>query len=130
MWFRASDMGKPTFSKCFVVLSVMLGGEFSFCFALGQIQPRDKISSQSLEFGAVSVKTEAKSGALCFVRTKRGFPVNRVKTRSRVQRCSRPSAGNQSCTKALELKCRTMQVSLLPGALRAGRSGCIAPSRV
>lgn len=45
MWFRASDMENPTFSKGFVVMSVMLGGEFSSCFALGQIQPRDKISS-------------------------------------------------------------------------------------
>lgn len=43
MWFWASDMGKPTFSKGFVVLSVMLGGECSSCFALGQIQPGDKI---------------------------------------------------------------------------------------
>lgn len=41
MWFQASDTGKTTFSKCFVVLSVMLGGEFSFCFALGQIHPGD-----------------------------------------------------------------------------------------
>jgi len=51
MWFRVSDMGKTTFSKCFVVLSVILGGEFSFCFALGLIQPGDKMSSQSLDLG-------------------------------------------------------------------------------
>lgn len=112
MWFRASDMGKTTFSKCFVVLSVMLGGEFSFWFALGQIQPRDKISSQSLEFGITSAKAEAESGAICFVRTRRGFPVNRGKTRSRVQSCSRASAWASPAPRVLGLKRRATQVSL------------------
>lgn len=55
---EASDMGKTTFSKCFVVPSVTLGGEFSFCFPLGQIQPGDKISSQILGVGVASVKAE------------------------------------------------------------------------
>lgn len=104
MWFWASDMGKPTFSKCFVVLSVMLGEEFSFCFALGQIQPRDKISSPSLEFGIASVKAEAESGEMCFVRTRRGFPVNGRKARIRVQRCSHASAENQSCAESTGAK--------------------------
>lgn len=36
MWFRASDTGKTTFSKCIVVPTVMLGNEFSFYFPLGQ----------------------------------------------------------------------------------------------
>lgn len=73
MWFRASDMVKPTFSKGFVVLSVMFGGEFSFCFALGQIPCGDKVSSRSLEFGIVSVKAEAVWGkVLC--QNQEGFP--------------------------------------------------------
>lgn len=57
-----SNKGKPTFSKCFVVLPVMLGGKFSFCFALGQIQPGDKISSQRLAFGIASVKERLSLG--------------------------------------------------------------------
>lgn len=66
MWFWASDMVKPTFSKCFVALSVMLGGEFSFCFALGQIRCRAKISSWSLESEIATVKAEAVWGnVLC-----------------------------------------------------------------
>lgn len=131
MWFWASDMGKPTFSKCFVVLSVMLGEEFSFCFALGQIQPRDKISSPSLEFGIASVKAEAESGEMCFVRTRRGFPVNRRKARIRVQRCSHASAENQSCAESTgNAEPRRCPCPVLPRALCARRSGCIAPSRV
>lgn len=50
------------------------------------------------------MKAEAASGAMCFVRTREGFPVNRGKTRSRVQRCSCASAGNQSCAESTGAK--------------------------
>lgn len=59
VWFWAYDMVKPTFSKCFVVLSAVLGGEFSSCFTLGQIWCGDKISSWSSDFGIASVKAQA-----------------------------------------------------------------------
>lgn len=90
MWFRASDTAKPTFSKCFVVLSVMLGGEFSFCFALGQIGCRDRISSWSLEFGIAFVKAEAVWG--------NGHCQNQEGTEGRKEQGgSQASAGNQCC---------------------------------
>lgn len=110
MWFRASDTVKPTFSKCFVVLSVMLRGEFSFCFALGQTWCRDKISSRGSEFGIACVKAEAVWGnVLCL-----------------------NQEGTEGKEGALGIKSQAMQVSLavLPGALHGRRSGCTAPSRV
>lgn len=92
-------MVKPTFSKCFVVLSVMFGGEFSFCFALGQIPCGDKVSSRSLEFGIVSVKAEAVWGkVLC--QNQEGFPCEQRERRSRVQRGSHASAGNECCAES------------------------------
>lgn len=133
MWFRASDMVKPTFSKCFVVLSVMFGGEFSFCFALGQILCGDKVSSRSLEFGIVSVKAEAVWGkVLC--QNQEGFPCEQKERR--MQRGCRevhtPLLGTSAVPRALGIKCQALQVSraVLPGALRGRRAGCAAPSRV
>lgn len=127
MWFRASDTVKPTFSKCFVVLSVMLGGEFSFCFALGQIWCRDKISSRSLEFGIASVKAEGVWGnVLC--QNQEGTEGKKEQGAERSMPLLRASA----VLRALGIKGQAMQVSLavLPGALHGRRSGCTAPSRV
>lgn len=74
MWLQASDTGRTTFSKCFVVPSVTLGGEFSFCFPLGQIQPGDKISSQILEVGVASAKAEGCIWENALVQKQEWFP--------------------------------------------------------
>lgn len=73
-------------------------GRFSFCFALGQIQPGDKISSQSLGLPLRRQRLSLEQRALS--EPGGGSPVSGGKTRRWVQRCSRTSAGNQSCAGA------------------------------
>lgn len=127
MWFQASDRVKPTFSKCFVVLPVRLGGEFSFCFALGQIWCRDKVSSWSLGFGITSVKAGAVWGnVLC--QDQEGTEGKKEQDAEGLM----PLLGTRAVLRALGINGQAMQVSLavLPGALHGRRSGCTAPSRV
>lgn len=128
MWFRASDMGKTTFSKCFLVPSVMFGGgdsvsvlrwvkfspEIRFlhgvwdwpCEGSGWVwstvlcQNQEGVSHEWRENKEVGTEMFT---YLCWE------PVLRRGRNAEPRRCPCPA---------------------LPGALRASRAGFVAPSRV